>query len=134
MTAPLSSVEVFEHVRDHLASETGRDCFLVQVPREDLSDRTPYMILYPIGILLRRDDAPLEDGPNPFTCNLQVTTVGRERRDAEWMISKAGEALETMPRLPGSSDADVRLNLGFREGPSEGVFSSIGRWLVRFAR
>lgn len=133
MSYPLSSVDIFEHVRAHIEAETGRDCFLVEVPRENLNDRMPFSILYPIGLLLRRDDAPLDTGPNPFTCNLQVTTVGRAPKDAQWMVSMAGDALEVLTPPAGTSAVDVRLNLGYREGPGEGVHSALGRWLLRVA-
>jgi hypothetical protein len=137
MTAPISSYDVFTHVREQVETATGRDCYLVEVPRfttDELTERSPFSILYPIGLLLRQDDAPLDDGPNPFTCNLQVTTVGRAPKDAQWLISKVAEALESLSAPSGASAVDVRLNLGFREGPGEGVQNSIGRWLLRVAR
>jgi hypothetical protein len=137
MSYPLSSYDVFTHVKESVATATGRDCYLVEVPRftpTELAEHAPFSILYPIGLLLREDDAPLETGPNPFTCNLQVTTVGRAPRDAQWLISKVAEALESLSAPSGASAVDVRLNLGFREGPGEGVQSAIGRWLLRVAQ
>lgn len=80
-----------------LVSETARQVGDAEAPDTPV---TPYCVVYPLPDLA--SEGPLPDPTEQVASQIQVTCVGSDRDEAQWMQSKVREALlGWTPTIPG---------------------------------
>ena len=114
-----------DHIISELVTLTGRPVFFAEVHGRQ---ETPYAIAYVLPSAVR-PHAVLSNDPGPWRCELQVTAVGRDHRDASWMIAQVDHHLNTMDPPTGYA-MNVEGTVSPVNGESVGVCTMVARWAV----
>ena len=114
-----------DHITSELEDLTGRPVFLANVYGRQ---EPPYAILYVLPSAVK-PHAIFSNDPGPWRCELQATAVGRDYRDASWMIAQVDHHLNTMAPPAGYS-MHVEGTVSPVNGESVGVCTMVARWAV----